>query len=72
MAIIVAGRFVIARTSGGGCSACKAAKAPPGLSPARWVRAGLADGPAHSLFCLRLRDQMRVKVSPSASSNRLA
>ena len=45
---------------------------PIGLSPARLLRAGLAAGPAYSPFCLRLRDQMRVKVSPSASSNRLA
>jgi hypothetical protein len=35
-------------------------------------RAGLAAGAAYSPFCLRPRDQIRVKVSPSGSSNRLA
>jgi hypothetical protein len=39
------------------------AKAPPGCP-------GGAYCPAHSPFCLRLRDQMRLKVSPS--STRLA
>jgi hypothetical protein len=38
--------------------------------PARWIRAGLVCGPVHSPFCLRLRDQIRLKVSPS--STRLA
>jgi len=42
------------------------AKAPPGRSGR-----GLLPVPAQSPFCLRLRDQMRVKVSPS-SSTRLA
>jgi hypothetical protein len=42
------------------------------LSPARLLRAGLVACPAYSPFCLRARDQMRVKVSPSASSNKLA
>jgi hypothetical protein len=40
-------------------------------APRPVARAGLA-ALAYSPFCLRLRDQMRVKVSPSVSSNRLA
>ena len=41
-----------------------------GAKPRPVARAGLTAGPAQSPFCLRLRDQMRLKVSPS--STRLA
>jgi hypothetical protein len=43
------------------------ANAPPGASGR-----GIAADSAHSPLTLRLRDQMRVKVSPSSSSKRLA